>query len=212
MLLALIFGFSAAAHLVAMLTGLLLAAALMLYLAEGRRAYLPTLLLTWLVGAFVLLFASYSFHPDAFSYVLSSGAALVSFSPADARLFLANPRYLGLTLATACALAIWATNRRSRYFGNTIPLAIAALLFLLVTTGVESPALALGAALPAGLCRRRLCRCLRDPPTQALFPSLPRPSPASQAALTLASPAGFHPLSASPKDIFGSTKSSVLFW
>ncbi len=137
-LLTAIFGFTAAAHLAAMLVGLFLAAALMAYLAEGQRAYLPSLLLVWVLGALVLLFAVYGFHPDAYSYVFRSGAARLWLSLAEARIFLATPRYAGLTFALAAALALWATNGRSRYFGNTIPLAIAALLFTLLTTGVES--------------------------------------------------------------------------
>jgi hypothetical protein len=138
LLLTIIFGFTAAAHISAMLIGLLLAAILMAYLAEGRRAYLPSLLLTWLLGAMLLLFASYGFHPEAFSYVFRSSAALLSFSFTDARHFLGDPRNAGLSLATAAALSLWITHRRSRYFGNTVPLAIATVLFLLVTTGVES--------------------------------------------------------------------------
>jgi hypothetical protein len=138
LLLTIVFGFTAAAHFSAMLLGLLLAAILMGYLAEGRRAYLPSLLITWLLGAMLLLFASYGFHPEAFSYVFRSGAALMGVSLADARLFLANPYNGGLTLATAAAIALWITHRRSRYFGNTIPLAVALLLFILTTTGIQS--------------------------------------------------------------------------
>ncbi len=137
-LLAVIFGFTAAAHLAAMLVGLVLAGVLMTYLAEGRRSYLPTLLLVWLAGAGALVFVAYGFHADAYSYVFRSGSARLWFSLGEARLLLASPRNAGLSLATAASLALWATNRRSRYFGNTIPLAIAALLFTLITTGVES--------------------------------------------------------------------------
>ena len=138
LLLTVIFGFTAAAHLAAMLLGLALAAVLMAYLAESRRAYLPSLLFLWTLGAGLLLLAAYGFHADAYSYVFRSGAARVWFSLAEARLFLANPRNAGLSLAAAAALALWCTNRRSRYFGNSVPLAIAVLLFTLVTTGVES--------------------------------------------------------------------------
>jgi hypothetical protein len=41
-------------------------------------------------------------------------------------------------MAVLGALALYAGARRSRYFGNTAPLIVAALLFVLVTTGVES--------------------------------------------------------------------------
>jgi hypothetical protein len=138
LLLMVIFGFTAAAHLSAMLVGLALATLLMAYLAQGRRGYLPTLLLVWVTGAMLLLFAAYGFHPDAYSYVFRSDSARLWFSSSEARIFVANPRNAGLTFLTAAALALWATNRRSRYFGNTIALAIAALLFCLFTPGVES--------------------------------------------------------------------------
>jgi hypothetical protein len=138
LLLAVIFGFTAAAHMAAMLVGLVLAGVLMAYLAEGRRSYLPTLLLVWLGGAGVLLFVAYGFHADAYSYVFRSGAARVWFSLGEARILLASPSNAGLSFATAASLALWATHRRSRYFGNTIALGIAALLFVLMTTGVES--------------------------------------------------------------------------
>ncbi len=137
-LLTVIFGFTAAAHMAAMLVGLVLAGVLMAYLAEGRRSYLPTLLLVWLLGAAVLLFVAYGLHGDAYSYVFRSGAARLWFSPGEARVLVANPGNAGLSLATAASLALWATHRRSRYFGNTVPLGIAALLFGLMTTGVES--------------------------------------------------------------------------
>lgn len=138
LLLAVIFGFTAAAHLSAMLVGLVLAALLMAYLAEGRRAYLPTLLLLWPVSGLLLVFACYGFHPEPYSYLFRSGAALLWASTAEARIFLARPANAGINLAAAITLALWVTNRRSRYFGNTIPLAIAAFLFVLQTTGVES--------------------------------------------------------------------------
>ncbi len=137
-LLTVIFGFTAAAHLPAMLLGLAFATVLMAYLAEGRRSYLPSLFLIWVLGAMLLLFAAYGFHPDAYSYVFRSGAARLWFSLAEARIFLATPRNAGITFASAAALALWATNGRSRYFGNSTALVIAALLFTLITTGVES--------------------------------------------------------------------------
>src|SRR5271167_1271341 len=71
-LLTLAFGFTAAAHVSAFVLGLVLAIAFMAYVAEGRRAYLPTLLIIWVLGSLFLLFASYAFRPDAFSYVFRS--------------------------------------------------------------------------------------------------------------------------------------------
>lgn len=137
-LLTLAFGFTAAAHVSAFVLGLVLAIAFMAYVAEGRRAYLPTLAIVWVLGALFLLFASYAFRPDAFSYVFRSTAARMWFSMDGVRAFFSSLPNAGITLAAVASLGLYLVFRRSRYFGNTTPLVLAALLFLLVTTGVES--------------------------------------------------------------------------
>ena len=137
-LLAVIFGFTAAAHLSAFLLGLLLTVVLMSYLAEGKRSYIPTLVLLWGFAAMVILFASYAFRPDAFSYVFRSAAAEVWVSLDPARFFFRSPLNAGITTAAAGALALWFAVPRSRYFGNSAPLVVALLLLVLVTPGVES--------------------------------------------------------------------------
>ena len=137
-LLAVIFGFTAAAHIAAFLLGLALTVVFMAYLAEGKRSYIPTLVLLWAASAMVFLFASYAFRPDAFSYVFRSSSAELWISLEPARFFFRSPLNLGITTAAAGALALWFTVRRSRYFGNSAPLAVALLLLVLVTPGVES--------------------------------------------------------------------------
>jgi hypothetical protein len=137
-LLTLAFGFTAAAHVSAFLLGLVLAIAFMAYVAEGRRAYLPTLAIIWVLGALFLLFASYAFRPDAFSYVFRSEVAKIGFSLNQAGAFFSSLTNAGITIAAIAALGLYLTFRRSRYFGNTTPLLVAALLLALVTTGVES--------------------------------------------------------------------------
>jgi len=137
-LLTLAMGFTAAAHLAAFAVALAFTVIFMAWVAEGRRAYIPTLLIVWVVGAFFLLFASYAFHPDAFSYVFRSAAGRMWISLDGARWFFANPANAAFTMAVVASLALYALSRRSRYFGNTAPLLVAALLMVLVTTGVES--------------------------------------------------------------------------
>ena len=137
-LLTLAFGFTAAAHVSAFLLGLVLTIAFMAYVAEGRRAYLPTLAIVWVLGALSLLFASYAFRPDAFSYVFRSEAAKMGFSFHPAGAFFSSLPNAGITIAALAALALYLTFRRSRYFGNTTPLLVAALLLVLVTTGVQT--------------------------------------------------------------------------
>lgn len=137
-LLTLAFGFTAAAHIAAFVLGLVLAIAFMAYVAEGRRAYLPTLAIIWVLGALFLLFASYAFHPDAFSYVFRSAAARMWFSIDGARAFFSSLPNAGITIAAVAALALYLVFKRSRYFGNTTPLLLAALLLVLTTTGVQA--------------------------------------------------------------------------
>jgi hypothetical protein len=110
----------------------------MAYVAEGRRAYLPTLAIVWVLGALFLLFASYAFHPDAFSYVFRSSAARLWFSLDGARAFFSSLPNAGITLATIASLGLYLVFRRSRYFGNTTPLLLAGLLFALATTGIQA--------------------------------------------------------------------------
>jgi len=137
-LLTLAFGFTAAAHVSAFVLGLVLAIAFMAYVAEGRRAYLPTLLIIWVLGSLFLLFASYAFRPDAFSYVFRSEAAKMWFSLSQAWALFSSLVNAGITIAAAGALGLYLVFRRSRYFGNTTPLLVAVILLVLVTTGVQS--------------------------------------------------------------------------
>jgi len=92
----------------------------------------------WVCGAMFLLFASYAFHPDAFSYVFRSAAGRLWISLDAARWFFTDPANAPLTIALAGAVALYLIQRRTRYFGNTTPLLVGALLLVLVTTGVEA--------------------------------------------------------------------------
>jgi hypothetical protein len=132
------FGFTAAAHISAAMVGFLLAIVFMAYLAEGRRSYLPTLVIVWAAGTIFLLFASYAFRPDAFSYVFRSDAGRMWFSLDNARYFFSSFAQAPTTIATAAALLLYAAARRSRYFGNTTPLLVAALLFVLIATHTDA--------------------------------------------------------------------------
>ena len=137
-LLTVILGVLAAAHVSAVILALLFTIAFIAYLAESSRAYLPTLLIVWVLGAILILFASYAFRPDAFSYVFRSQAAKVSFSLEPAHV-------LFTTLPTPeSPLPPWQLSRftppcaAARYFGNTAPLIVTAILLLLITTAVPS--------------------------------------------------------------------------
>ena len=135
-LLTLAFGIVAASHVVGILPMLLLTTCFMLYLAVGHRSPLPMVLFICICGMFALVFASYAFRPDAFSYYFRSGAARFTYSldPVK-RLFLSLPD-AGITIAAGTALVLYLLTPRSRYFGNTAPLLSALLLLPLVLTGV----------------------------------------------------------------------------
>jgi hypothetical protein len=132
-----ILGVLAAAHVSAFILALIFAIAFIAWVAETRRAYLPTLLIAWVLGALFILFASYAFHPAAYSYVFRSEAAKLGVCLEPARALFGSLPNAGITIASAAALALYAAVRRSRYFGNTAPLIVAAILMVLITTGVS---------------------------------------------------------------------------
>jgi len=96
------------------------------------------LLLLWVLGATLILFASYTFRPDPFSYIFRSEVAKIGLSLEPARIFFTTLQNAGLTIAAVGALGLYLAIRRARYFGNTAPLIVAVLLLILVTTGVET--------------------------------------------------------------------------
>ena len=135
-LLTIVLGVLAAAHIAAFLLALFFIVGFIAYVAETKRAYLPTLLIVWVLGAMFILFASYAFQPDAFSYVFRSQAAKLGFSLQPAHIMFSSPTSAGITIAAIAALVFYIGVRRSRYFGNTAPLIVAVILLMLVTTGV----------------------------------------------------------------------------
>jgi hypothetical protein len=134
-LLTVIFGAAAAAHIAALPLAALLGLAAMVWIAEGRRSQTLPVVLVATAGGLVLVFACYGFSPDAFSYVFRSSAGFLWFSTDPARRFFSTFANSGLSLACAAALVLYLAARKSRYFGNTAPLLCAAILMLLVMTG-----------------------------------------------------------------------------
>jgi hypothetical protein len=130
------FGMAAAAHIAALPVVALLGLVAMVWVAEGRRSQVLPVVLAAVVGALLLVFACYGFSPDAFSYVFRSAAGFLGVSLDPARRFFSTLENAGITLAAAAALVLYLGLRRSRYFGNTVPLLIGLVLFLLVPTGV----------------------------------------------------------------------------
>jgi hypothetical protein len=137
-LLTLTLGFTAASHVAAFLLALLLSIGFMAYLAVGRRAYIIPIMMTASIGTLLLVFASYDFSLDAFSYFFRSGAGRIWFSLQPGRAWVLALPNSAITLAAATALLLYLPTRRSRYFGNTVPLLLALLFFTLITPGISS--------------------------------------------------------------------------
>jgi hypothetical protein len=137
LLLTLIFGIAATAHIVALPLAAILGLVAMLWVAEGHRSQILPVVLIASGGALLLVFACYGFSPDASSYVFRSGAAFlwVSAGPAE-RLFSALGNG-GITVAACASVIFYLAVPKSRYFGNTVPLLCGLVLMLLVMT--EAP-------------------------------------------------------------------------
>ncbi len=134
-LLTVVFGLAAAAHIAALPVTALLGLVLMLWVAEGHRSQALPVVLAACLGAVFLLFACYGFSPDAFSYVFRSASGFLWFSSEPARRFFTSFTNMGITVATAAALVLYLALRKARYFGNTTPLFCALVCMALVMTG-----------------------------------------------------------------------------
>jgi hypothetical protein len=134
-LLTVIFGVAAAAHIVALPLAALLGLAAMLWIAEGHRSRTLPVVLVAVVGALVLVFACYGFSPDAYSYVFRSEAGFLGVSLDPAQRFFGSLANGGITIAACAAAILYLGTRKSRYFGNTSPLLCALASMVLVMTG-----------------------------------------------------------------------------
>lgn len=137
-LLTLSLGLTAAAHLLAAMVGFVGGLLFLFYLAERRRSLVPQIMLIAALGAALILFASFSFRPAAFTFVFSGGGGRFWFSESGLSEVLHATGNTGILVAAAVALLIYAGSRRSRYFGNTAPLLMSLALLPLYTTQVFS--------------------------------------------------------------------------
>ena len=137
-LLAIAFGLTAAAHLLAAILGFIFALGFMFYLAERRRGDVLQILTLTSIATLLILFASYAFRPSAFYYVLVGSGARIGFSLSGVKYLATNLPGAGITIATAVALLLYFGVKRFRYFGNTTPLLVMLVLLPLATTGEKS--------------------------------------------------------------------------
>jgi hypothetical protein len=132
------FGFTAAAHVSAVLLAFVFSLGFMIYLGERRRAFLLPIFVYSGIGTVLLLFASYGFRGYAFSNVFRSGVARTWFSLEPAKIFFSSLPNAGITLAAGIALLLFLAVKRSRYFGNLAALLVAVPLLLIITTGIQA--------------------------------------------------------------------------
>jgi hypothetical protein len=129
------FGLAAAAHLAALLLVALIGLAAMLWVAEGRRNQVPSLVLIAAAGAMACVFACYNFSLQAFSAVFRAHTFPFGISLEPALRFFSGSSNAGITVASAAALLVYLSARRSRYFGNSAPLICASVLIALTMNG-----------------------------------------------------------------------------
>ena len=114
---------TAAAHLLAAMVGLLAGTpSSSSTWPSAAGAYVSQILIYACLGAMFIELASFSFRPSAFLYIFIGGAGRFWFSLAIARHALFTMSNAGILVAAAVALIMYASSRRSRYFGNTAPL------------------------------------------------------------------------------------------
>ena len=156
-LLTVLFGIAAAAHIAAFPVTALLGLVLMIWIAEGRRSQLLPVVLLASAGALVLLFACYGFSPDAFSYVFRSAAGFLSVSLVPARRFFSTFSNVGVIVACSClgvalswraALALFWQHRSA----SLLPRSHSAHY-----NRCASHAVALVSAIPPHVCWRSIC-------------------------------------------------------
>ena len=133
-------GLTAAAHLLAAFVGFLAALVFMFYLAERRRSAVLLILTYSAIGALLIEFAFFGFRLQPFTYVVTGGAGRFWFSLDGLRLMVNDQLNWPPLIATVVAIILYAASRRSRYFGNTAPLAmVMAILFLVSTQTYTAP-------------------------------------------------------------------------
>ncbi len=131
-------GLTATAHLLAAMVGFLAGSVFFFYLAERRRSHVAQIMIYAALGALAIVFAGFSFRVSAFLYVFSGGSGRFWFSLDAVKRFATTPANAGILVATLVAVVIYATSKRSRYFGNTAPLLMLLGLAPLFTTQVMS--------------------------------------------------------------------------
>jgi hypothetical protein len=127
-------GLTAAAHLLAAMAGFVASVVFMSYLAERRRSAVLLIVTYAAIGALLVEFAFFGFRLAPFSYIFTGGSGRFWFSTEGLRHFVTAETNWPILIAAGIALAMYLGVKRSRYFGNTAPLAMFVAIVFLVTT------------------------------------------------------------------------------
>jgi len=131
-------GLTACAHILVAFFGLIVSAICMYYIAERRRTLVLPLLTAVSFGALFIVLVSYAFHFSIFLYIFTAGSALFIFDVHPAIEFFRDPLQIAASATIAVALGLYLLVKRSRYFGNTVPLLTAVALLPIETTQVTT--------------------------------------------------------------------------
>jgi len=131
-------GMTAAAHLLAAMAGFVASVVLMFYLAERRRSAVLLIMTYTALGALLIELAFFGFHLAPFSYIFTGGSGRFWFSTEGLRHFASAETNWPILIAAGISLVMYTGIRRSRYFGNTAPLAMFFFTAFLVTTQTVS--------------------------------------------------------------------------
>jgi len=119
-LLGLAIGLTAAANIAAVLAGLVLATAFMMYLAPGRRAVSTGILAISSTIGMVVLLACFGFHSrDISAAAILPNAEYIRVTASRFASLTTVPGGLLVIFAVGSSLLVFAFWKRTRYFGNT---------------------------------------------------------------------------------------------
>lgn len=141
LLLGIAVGVTAGSHLAAAWLGLLFAVVFMLYLAPQRRVASLLILASSCGLASIFLFGAYSFSLENTRFLFQASTAALSLTVHPFWQFVGDTANLGVLAFLAVGLSCVVFWRRCRYFGNTAPLLVAALLIFLRGPSAGEPSI-----------------------------------------------------------------------
>lgn len=137
LLLGVALGVTAGASFAAAVIGLILATAFMLYLAPGRRKETLAIIAIACAIAFAFVLALYEFDIRAFVGALTTREAwAIGFHRGES--VVPGTQWLLLGILLLVGLVAYVSWKRARYFGNTAPLIVLTVLYLISHNGAQT--------------------------------------------------------------------------